>query len=101
MAGSAANLPRNAETFLCGRADDDTSSSMRRSHTLRAGAVAIAGIGAMLGTRSGTSAEVQGAPLETARGEPGAAGHSAPADPAAPAAGSPPAVKRTQATLAE
>jgi cell division protein FtsI/penicillin-binding protein 2 len=39
---------------------------MRRTHVLLAGAVAIAGVAALFGNRSGTPAEVQGAPLETA-----------------------------------
>ncbi|MEO7734828.1 MAG: penicillin-binding transpeptidase domain-containing protein [Kofleriaceae bacterium] len=61
---------------------------MRRSHILLAGAVAIAGAAALFGNRGGTAAEVQGAPLE-------------PGTHPEPAAGSPTAVKRTQATLAE
>lgn len=61
---------------------------MRRSHILLAGAVAIAGAVALFGNRGGTAAEVQGAPLE-------------PGMHPEPAAGSPTAVKRTQATLAE
>jgi penicillin-binding protein A len=63
---------------------------MRRSHILLAGAVAIAGTAALFGGRGGTAAEVQGAPL-------GAEPMTHPE----PAAGSPTAVKRTQATLAE
>lgn len=46
--------------------------SMRRSHhLLLAGAVVVAGAASLLGNRTTTPAEVQGAPLDVARAEPG------------------------------
>jgi cell division protein FtsI/penicillin-binding protein 2 len=62
---------------------------MRRSHVLLAGAVAIAGTAALLGGRGGTAAVVQGAPLEPDKRDP------------IEKIADKPAVKRTQASLAE
>lgn len=71
-------------------------SPMRRSTVLLAGAVAIAGAAALLGGRDGTTALVQGAPLEPTTADSAPAG-----DVAKPQAPSKAAVKRTQAGLAE
>ena len=66
--------------------------AMRRSHFVLAGAIAVAGTAAMVGGHSGTSAEVQGAPLDEALP------HGRPADPAPlPAA----VANRTATTLGD
>jgi cell division protein FtsI/penicillin-binding protein 2 len=63
---------------------------MRRTHVLLAGAVAITGIAAIFGNRSGTPAEVQGAPLD--RSSPAAATVTSAVAPAAAAAAAPGAI---------
>src|SRR5262245_2972738 len=84
---------------------------MRRSHILLAGAVAIAGGAALIGSRSGPSAEVQGAPLDPCSegrpcGEPAPQSAGPPGKPAAsdgtqaPAEGAA-ALHRTAASIAE
>ncbi|HEY0480149.1 MAG TPA: penicillin-binding transpeptidase domain-containing protein [Kofleriaceae bacterium] len=59
---------------------------MRRSHLLLAGAVAIAGSAAMLGNRSATPAEVQGAPLTPENPSRSAGNTSHSGDPRSPSA---------------
>jgi len=74
--------------------------TMRRSHLLLAAAVGLAGIAALIGNRTGTPAEVQGAPLMTAGADRPAAGSGA-AGRAPSAADATPARSATAAAVAQ
>jgi cell division protein FtsI/penicillin-binding protein 2 len=79
---------------------------MRRVHLLLAGAVMAAGAAALLGNRSATPAEVQGAPLDPTASHPGASGEGrnhieSPSHPPGPPAGAAVTARPAAAAIAD